>query len=99
MLRGWNRMAHGAFVRAAFRQVQTFASGAGRGMRNCKRLCVALLVIAVGGCSTYDRRIDRARTSFFLGDLSQAEVTLDKSLKHPGNDVDVLKLERAIIDL
>lgn len=66
------------------------------------RACWAGLVlgsILLVGCSTYEQRVTEVRQDFFAGDLDQAAKAIDKALKHPHHDADVLKLERAMVDL
>jgi hypothetical protein len=58
-------------------------------------LCFSLL----SGCATYEQRLSEVRSTFYSGDLDRTAETIDKSLKHPKHDSDVLKLERAIVDL
>jgi hypothetical protein len=65
------------------------------------RLALALSVLALGltGCATYEQRIGEIRQAFYSGDLDRTGKAIDKSLAHPRHDADVLKLERAMVDL
>ena len=59
----------------------------------------AWCVVSLLGCSTYEQRVADVRQTFYAGNLDRAAQTIDKSLKHPRHDADVLKLERAMVDL
>jgi hypothetical protein len=61
---------------------------------------VAVVLVLAAGCATYADRLTKVREQFSTGDLGQAQVAIDEGLKHRlGNDHDVLKLERSIVDL
>ncbi len=67
-----------------------------------RRACcfvVVLCSIGLAGCRTHVQQLGQIRQDFFAGELDHATSTIDKSLKHPRHDADVLKLERAIVDL
>jgi hypothetical protein len=65
------------------------------------RLLPLILVVAtLAGCSTYADRLTEIRTGYFNGDLLFARRALDESLEKPKRgEADVLKLERAMIEL
>jgi hypothetical protein len=67
----------------------------------CRACCFAgaLFFVSLLGCATYEQRLTDVRRNFYSGDLDHATQAIDKSLKHPRHDADVLKLERAIVDL
>jgi hypothetical protein len=61
---------------------------------------LTLLAIALSGCSTYADRLTGIRTGYFNGDLLFARRALDEALEKPKRgEADVLKLERAMIEL
>jgi hypothetical protein len=60
---------------------------------------LALCSFSLAGCATYDQRLGDIRGAFYSGDLDRAAQAIDKGLAHPKHDADVLKLERAIVDL
>jgi hypothetical protein len=61
---------------------------------------MAWVLILAAGCATYTDRVTKIREEFSTGDLGRAQAAIDDGLKHRmGNDHDVLKLERSIIDL
>ena len=60
--------------------------------------CVAVLPLAAG-CATHADRLRDVRAQFCAGDLDQVAATLDRELKRNRRDAEVLKLERAIVDL
>ncbi|HEX3725563.1 MAG TPA: hypothetical protein VHV08_04945 [Pirellulales bacterium] len=62
-------------------------------------LCLLLLSSCLLGCATYADRAVPVREAFFAGDLERARSTIDKDLKRPRHDADVLKLERAVVEL
>ncbi len=59
-------------------------------------ICLACSLL---GCATYADKSVAIRHDFYSGDLDRATATIDKGLKHPKHDVEVLKLERAMVDL
>src|SRR5438067_2451582 len=59
--------------------------------------CLALVCCCC--CATYENRLVNIRQAFHSGDLAQASREIDEALKHPKHDADVLKLERAIVEL
>src|SRR5262249_7506060 len=67
----------------------------------CRRLvyCVALSAGLLSGCATYEHRLLAVRGEYFSNDLTAATQTIDEAVKKNGNDADVLKLERSIVEL
>jgi hypothetical protein len=67
----------------------------------CRACVVALagLVLCLAGCATYSDRLVDIRQGFYNGDLAHTTEVIDKALKSPHHDADVLKLERAVVDL
>jgi uncharacterized protein len=61
--------------------------------------CLVLCSFSLAGCATYDQRFSDVRGTFYSGDLDRAAQAIDKGLKHAHHEADVLKLERAIVDL
>jgi hypothetical protein len=68
---------------------------------SCRACClvVAWFSLSLAGCATYSDRLSDVRQTFYAGDLDRTAQAIDKSLKHPGHDADVLKLEHAMVDL
>jgi hypothetical protein len=63
-------------------------------------VALLLLSIATAGCSTYSDRLAEIRTGYFNGDLVFARRALDEAFeKGKHGEGDVLKLERAMIEL
>jgi hypothetical protein len=60
----------------------------------CRACCFAgaFYVVSLLGCATYEQRLTEVRRTFYSGDLDHATQAIDKSLKHPRHDADVLKL-------
>jgi len=58
-------------------------------------LALTLLV----GCKTHEQRLVSIREGFYSGDLQQAATTLDEGIKRDRHDVDVLLLERSMVEL
>ena len=70
--------------------------GAGRG--SLRAIClVGLLVLA--GCRTYADRLHEVRGLFYAGQLDAASAALDRHLQKGGPRADVLKLDRAVVEL
>jgi hypothetical protein len=66
-----------------------------------QRLCllVAACLAACVGCATHADRLRDIRQDFFAGNLQQAAVNIDAQLARPGPDANVLKLDRAMVEL
>jgi hypothetical protein len=63
-------------------------------------LLIVPLVLLAAGCSTYADRLKEVRAGYFNGDLLFARRALDEALeKEKRGESDVLKLERAMIEL
>ena len=63
------------------------------------RLGLILTLLLFSGCATYADRARVVRTSFYANSLASAETEIEKGLKKQGKDADVLKLEKAMVDL
>ena len=55
--------------------------------------------LSLSGCATYETRVRDVRQKFYSNELDLASKKIDEGLKHPQHDADVLKLERAMVDL
>ncbi len=60
-------------------------------------LAAGWLAILVAGCATHADRLRDARQAFYRGDLAAAQSLLDREIDRGKNDVDVLRLERAMV--
>lgn len=69
----------------------------------CLRLMWFVACIALGvlqsGCATHADRLQSIRDSFHAGKLDTARTRIEKEISRRNSDADVLKLERAMIDL
>jgi hypothetical protein len=63
------------------------------------RLAAALCWCCLAGCATHADRLHEIRGRFYAGDVSGAARAIDKQLARPAHDADVLRLERAIVEL
>ncbi len=61
-------------------------------------LCLAVC-LALSGCSTYADRLRDVRAGYFNGDLTFARQTIEENLKKRPKEQDVLRLERAMLEL
>lgn len=61
-------------------------------------LCCAGLVV-LSGCRTHAKQLRSLRTAYYSNQLDQAAALADQQIKRRAADADVLKLERALIDL
>ena len=71
-------------------------------IRNLKSAIPAILgLLALAGCSTYADRLRNVRSEFHAGNLNAAEQFVAKELpkKRRAKEADVLKLERAMVEL
>jgi hypothetical protein len=62
-------------------------------------LALLLAPLTLGGCATHADYLRQVRQDFYMGRPEAAAAAIDKRLKSPTNDGDVLKLERAVVDL
>jgi hypothetical protein len=62
-------------------------------------LLLACCCLSLGGCASHADRLAEIRRDFYAGDLDRAVQAIDRSLEHPRHEAEVLKLERAIVDL
>ncbi|MBN2024485.1 MAG: hypothetical protein JW809_17020 [Pirellulales bacterium] len=53
----------------------------------------------LAGCATHADRLREARTQFYRGDVGGAAAVLDREIERGRKDADVLKLDRAIVQL
>lgn len=60
---------------------------------------VAAIATMFSGCATHVDYLRDVRQEFYSGDLTSASATIEKRLTRFANDADVLKLERAVVDL
>ncbi len=66
----------------------------------CWNVVALWAVVALTGCATHADRLRDVRSDFYSGKIETAAATLDGYLKRAGKkEADVLKLERAIVDL
>ena len=71
-------------------------------IRNLKSAIPAILgLLALAGCTTYADRLRAVRSEFHAGDINAAEQFVSKELpkKRRAKEADVLKLERAMVEL
>ena len=66
---------------------------------NLRCLVGLLLLIALGGCSTYSNRLVQIRDAYYSDDLETARERIAESLDRKGGDADVLSLELAMVTL
>ena len=60
------------------------------------------LVLIAGfpaGCATHSDYLTEIRTAYYAGQLDRARAAIDRQIERGGPDVDVLKLERATVEL
>jgi hypothetical protein len=62
-------------------------------------LIVLLVPLAFAGCSTHADRLREVRESYYGGNPNLAAALLEKQLEQPRGEADVLKLDRAMIQL
>ncbi len=53
----------------------------------------------LAGCATHADRLREVRENFYAGNLTLAEVAIEKHLERPKGEADVLRLDRAILEL
>jgi hypothetical protein len=56
-------------------------------------------ILLLAGCTSHAQRVAQVRDAYFAGDLAAAAGAIDANLKSARLDADVLKLERAMIEL
>lgn len=49
------------------------------------------------GCATHQQKIDLARQQYWQGNFATAQTNLDQALKRPKRDVEILKLDQAMV--
>jgi uncharacterized protein len=62
-------------------------------------LIVACWSLALAGCASHVDRLAEIRRAYYAGDLAASAATIQKCLKRPRHEADVLKLEGAMVDL
>ncbi|HVU86272.1 MAG TPA: hypothetical protein VHD36_03060 [Pirellulales bacterium] len=67
--------------------------------RSIPRCACALVLLILGGCATHAHQLTKVRELYCAGELAEATSSVDKALKRPHNDGDVLRLEHAMLDL
>ncbi len=73
-----------------------------RALERVSRLLIVaacLLAICGSGCATHANRLASVQDAFYAGKLDTARSRLDKQIKRHKSDADVLRLERALVDL
>jgi hypothetical protein len=60
---------------------------------------LAVAAILVAGCTSHAQRVTQVRDAFYAGDLAAASAAIETGLSGGKFDADVLKLERAIVEL
>ncbi|MBI3467429.1 MAG: hypothetical protein HY000_30845, partial [Planctomycetes bacterium] len=71
----------------------------GRFTSACRAFALAIWLPIAAGCATYADQLHELRLDFYGGHLVDAERQIAKRLERPGNEGDVLKLERALVEL
>ncbi len=66
-------------------------------MRGILALC--LLLGSVSGCATHAHQLAGIRDDYYSGDIDKSAKTIDQLIAKEDKDVDVLKLDRAIVEL
>lgn len=66
--------------------------------RRCRHLLLLCLLL-LAGCATYTDRVAPARSAFYEGRLQEAAQTLDRQIAKAEGEAEVLKLERAVVEL
>ena len=62
-------------------------------------VAIFLALAIVGGCTTYAKRLTQIREAYYVNDLAAANELIDARLKKERSDVDILRLEKARIEL
>lgn len=62
-------------------------------------ICLPAWLFFAVGCATYEHRVVEIREAFYRNDLVAAATKIDDGLKKPKHDEEVLKLEKAIVEL
>lgn len=62
-------------------------------------LLVAAIAGVVSGCTTHGDRLQSVRDAWYKGELERAESIVEREIRDAKSDADVLKLDRAIIQL
>jgi hypothetical protein len=67
--------------------------------RQFLRFLALCVVVVPAGCAHHADRLQGIRVSYYSGDLAAARAEIDRLLVEPEEDADVLRLDRAMIDL
>ena len=67
--------------------------------RRITSLLCLIVVFATAGCATHAKQLTSIRDAYYSGQLDQAEALTVKQISKSKPDADVLKLERAMIEL
>jgi len=67
--------------------------------RSIGSIVFAMLVLGSIGCSTYSDRLSSTRRDLWDGDINGAIAKIDEEIEDYPNDANVLKLDRAILEL
>jgi hypothetical protein len=68
-------------------------------MTTVARILLAVLFSVFAGCATHSDHLRTIREEFYAGNLEQAAARIDKQLAHGRADQDVLRLDKAIVEL
>ena len=68
-------------------------------LRRLTSLLCLIVGFASAGCATHAKQLTSIRDAYYSGRLDQAETLTVKQIKKSKSDTDVLKLERAMIEL
>ncbi|MHB1036175.1 MAG: COG3014 family protein [Pirellulales bacterium] len=60
---------------------------------------LAAWLVLLAGCATHADRLREVRMPFYEGRVAEAAAAIDRHLARNGNDADVLKLDRAVVEL
>lgn len=64
-----------------------------------RQTLIGCLFLVMAGCATHADRLQPIRSEYYLGHLDRAEEILDKELPKHKREADVLKLDKALIEL
>jgi uncharacterized protein len=62
-----------------------------------KAKLVGLVCVLLSGCVSHQKRVEQARIHYWQGDFEAAQSNLDQALQRPKKDLEVLKLDQAMI--
>ncbi len=61
-------------------------------------LVVGICLTFLAGCATHQQKIDLARQQYWQGNFAASNTNLDQALKRPKRDVEILKLDQAMVN-